>query len=122
MDWIFIRPVGRLWLAGVSLSLSLSLVRAFVPSRITLTLLLSYNSHSLSLTHSLTHSLATYVYVLYIYYIYTLHRPNSHLESKELKMLRVAVSSFYDYVTLVIKCMQEFDTETTMRPLREEEE
>ena len=37
-------------------------------------------------------------------------------------MLRVAVSSFYDYVTLVIKCMQEFDTETTMRPLREEEE
>lgn len=25
-------------------------------------------------------------------------------------MLRVAVSSFYDYLTLVIKTMQEFDT------------
>eukprot|EP00526_Cylindrotheca_closterium_P022195 CAMPEP_0113623002 /NCGR_PEP_ID=MMETSP0017_2-20120614/11820_1 /TAXON_ID=2856 /ORGANISM="Cylindrotheca closterium" /LENGTH=111 /DNA_ID=CAMNT_0000532913 /DNA_START=17 /DNA_END=352 /DNA_ORIENTATION=+ /assembly_acc=CAM_ASM_000147 len=31
-------------------------------------------------------------------------------ESKELKMLRVAVSSFYDYLALVIKTMQEFDT------------
>ena len=31
-------------------------------------------------------------------------------ESKELKMIRVAVSSFYDYLTLVLKTLQEFDT------------
>mmetsp|Transcript_67233 Transcript_67233/g.194419 ORF Transcript_67233/g.194419 Transcript_67233/m.194419 type:complete len:129 (-) Transcript_67233:1386-1772(-) len=32
------------------------------------------------------------------------------IESKELKMLRVAVSSFYDYLAVVMKTMQEFDT------------
>ena len=31
-------------------------------------------------------------------------------ESKELKMVRVAVSSFYDYLTVVLKTFQEFDT------------
>ncbi|CAJ1934152.1 unnamed protein product [Cylindrotheca closterium] len=31
-------------------------------------------------------------------------------ESNELKMLRVAVSSFLDYLALVIKTMEEFDT------------
>jgi len=30
-------------------------------------------------------------------------------ESEELKMLRVAVSSFYDYLAVVLKTMQEFD-------------
>ena len=25
-------------------------------------------------------------------------------------MLRVAISSFYDYLTVVVKCFQEFDT------------
>jgi hypothetical protein len=34
----------------------------------------------------------------------------SRIESKELKMLRVAVSSFYDYAMVVMKTMQEFDT------------
>mmetsp|Transcript_99114 Transcript_99114/g.277601 ORF Transcript_99114/g.277601 Transcript_99114/m.277601 type:complete len:94 (-) Transcript_99114:264-545(-) len=32
------------------------------------------------------------------------------IESKELKMLRVAVSSFYDYAMVVMKTMQEFDS------------
>mmetsp|Transcript_17672 Transcript_17672/g.40552 ORF Transcript_17672/g.40552 Transcript_17672/m.40552 type:complete len:128 (+) Transcript_17672:182-565(+) len=31
-------------------------------------------------------------------------------ESKELKMIRVAVSSFYDYLVVVLKTLQEFDT------------
>ncbi|KAG7359863.1 transcription factor Pcc1 [Nitzschia inconspicua] len=31
-------------------------------------------------------------------------------ESKELKMLRVSVSSFYDYLAVVIKTFQEFDS------------
>ena len=31
-------------------------------------------------------------------------------ESKELKMVRVAVSSFYDYLIVVLKTFQEFDT------------
>jgi hypothetical protein len=31
-------------------------------------------------------------------------------ESKELKMVRVAVSSFYDYLTVVLKTLQEFDS------------
>lgn len=31
-------------------------------------------------------------------------------ESKELKMVRVAVSSFYDYLAVVLKTFQEFDT------------
>lgn len=35
---------------------------------------------------------------------------NSRLESKELKMLRVAASSFYDYLAVVVKTMNEFDT------------
>lgn len=35
---------------------------------------------------------------------------HSRFESKEVKMIRVAVSSFYDYLALVIKTMQEFDT------------
>mmetsp|Transcript_12420 Transcript_12420/g.31289 ORF Transcript_12420/g.31289 Transcript_12420/m.31289 type:complete len:112 (-) Transcript_12420:759-1094(-) len=30
-------------------------------------------------------------------------------ESKELKMVRVGVSSFYDYLTVVLKTLQEFD-------------
>jgi hypothetical protein len=34
----------------------------------------------------------------------------SRIESEELKMLRVAVSSFYDYLAVVLKTMQEFDT------------
>jgi hypothetical protein len=33
-------------------------------------------------------------------------------ESKELKMLRVSVSSFYDYLSVVLKTLQEFDTTT----------
>jgi hypothetical protein len=37
----------------------------------------------------------------------------SRFESKELKMLRVAVSSFYDYLNVVTKTMQEFDTTMT---------
>lgn len=37
----------------------------------------------------------------------------SRLESKELKMLRVSVSSFYDYLAVVLKTMQEFDTTVT---------
>ena len=28
-------------------------------------------------------------------------------------MLRVAISSFYDYLTVVLKCFQEFDTTLT---------
>mmetsp|Transcript_55785 Transcript_55785/g.135180 ORF Transcript_55785/g.135180 Transcript_55785/m.135180 type:complete len:122 (-) Transcript_55785:191-556(-) len=32
-----------------------------------------------------------------------------HFESSELKMLRVSVSSFYDYLALVVKTFQEFD-------------
>uniref|UniRef100_A0A7S1YF22 Transcription factor Pcc1 n=1 Tax=Grammatophora oceanica TaxID=210454 RepID=A0A7S1YF22_9STRA len=31
------------------------------------------------------------------------------LESTEAKMLRVAVSSFYDYLALALRCNQEFD-------------
>eukprot|EP00533_Pseudo-nitzschia_delicatissima_P015634 CAMPEP_0197274080 /NCGR_PEP_ID=MMETSP1432-20130617/12175_1 /TAXON_ID=44447 /ORGANISM="Pseudo-nitzschia delicatissima, Strain UNC1205" /LENGTH=111 /DNA_ID=CAMNT_0042739835 /DNA_START=62 /DNA_END=397 /DNA_ORIENTATION=- len=31
-------------------------------------------------------------------------------ESKELKMVRVGVSSFYDYLKVVLKTLQEFDT------------
>ena len=34
----------------------------------------------------------------------------SRIESEELKMLRVAVSSFYDYLAVVLRTMQEFDT------------
>lgn len=34
---------------------------------------------------------------------------DSRFESLELKMLRVSVSSFYDYLALVIKTFQEFD-------------
>ena len=34
----------------------------------------------------------------------------SRFESKELKMLRVGVSGFYDYLAVVLKTMQEFDT------------
>jgi hypothetical protein len=33
----------------------------------------------------------------------------SRFESKEVKMLRVAVSSFTDYLQVVLKTMQEFD-------------
>mmetsp|Transcript_27052 Transcript_27052/g.47786 ORF Transcript_27052/g.47786 Transcript_27052/m.47786 type:complete len:122 (+) Transcript_27052:3-368(+) len=35
------------------------------------------------------------------------------LESKELKMLRVAVSSLYDYLAVVLKTFQEFDASDT---------
>jgi hypothetical protein len=37
----------------------------------------------------------------------------SRFESKELKMLRVGVSGFYDYLAVVLKTMQEFDTTMT---------
>lgn len=40
-------------------------------------------------------------------------RPRRRFESDELKMLRVSVSSFYDYLTVVLKTLQEFD-ETMM--------
>jgi FtsP/CotA-like multicopper oxidase with cupredoxin domain len=36
-------------------------------------------------------------------------------ESKELKMLRVSVSSFYDYLIVVLKTLQEFDATTKMK-------
>jgi hypothetical protein len=34
----------------------------------------------------------------------------SRFQSMELKMLRVSVSSFYDYLAVVLKCFQEFDS------------
>jgi Transcription factor Pcc1 len=37
------------------------------------------------------------------------HRLKIRFESTELKMLRVAVSSFYDYLAVVLKTFQEFD-------------
>ena len=40
----------------------------------------------------------------------------SRIESEELKMLRVAVSSFYDYLTVVLRTMQEFDTTMLSSP------
>jgi hypothetical protein len=42
-----------------------------------------------------------------------IQQTNSHFESKELKMLRVAISSFFDYLKVVLKCFQEFDTTIT---------
>ena len=40
----------------------------------------------------------------------------SRIESEELKMLRVAVSSFYDYLAVVLRTMQEFDTTMLSSP------
>eukprot|EP00531_Pseudo-nitzschia_arenysensis_P016370 CAMPEP_0116136788 /NCGR_PEP_ID=MMETSP0329-20121206/11916_1 /TAXON_ID=697910 /ORGANISM="Pseudo-nitzschia arenysensis, Strain B593" /LENGTH=155 /DNA_ID=CAMNT_0003631689 /DNA_START=100 /DNA_END=568 /DNA_ORIENTATION=+ len=40
-------------------------------------------------------------------------------ESKELKMVRVAVSSFYDYLAVVLKTLQEFDTTNSPDSLEE---
>jgi len=39
-----------------------------------------------------------------------IYKMKVRFESKELKMLRVAVSSFYDYLTVVLKTFQEFET------------
>jgi hypothetical protein len=49
-----------------------------------------------------------------IIYIFLSTHIISRLEAKELKMLRVAVSSFYDYLTVILKTMQEFDTTMMM--------
>ena len=49
---------------------------------------------------------------LTLFWFITLLLFGSRFESKELKMIRVAVSSFYDYLALVVKTMQEFDTST----------
>lgn len=40
----------------------------------------------------------------------TISKLKVRFESKELKMIRVAVSSFYDYLSVVLKTFQEFDT------------
>eukprot|EP00536_Pseudo-nitzschia_multiseries_P003190 jgi/Psemu1/301811/fgenesh1_kg.47_\ len=40
----------------------------------------------------------------------TVYKLKVRFESKELKMVRVAVSSFYDYLVVVLKTLQEFDT------------
>lgn len=39
-----------------------------------------------------------------------IYKMKVRFESKELKMLRVSVSSFYDYLTVVLKTFQEFET------------
>lgn len=43
----------------------------------------------------------------------------SHFEATEAKMLRVSVSSFFDYLTVSLRCYQEFDTSLAFPASRE---
>lgn len=42
-------------------------------------------------------------------FMFSLYHMDSHFAANQAKFLRVAVSSFYDYLSVALKCYQEFD-------------